>query len=104
MDAETYPALTEHLNQDVVSWIDGFLNPEIFSLEQTEKLLPEMNFEQLQGPLEDRRIALFYFEHEDVVPLPQEKLLTVHVTGNDREYLFKHSFSVFLIPTMDVWI
>ena len=64
-----------------------FLNPDVFSLAQTNEVLPEMNFEVHRGRTVDQQIITFYQDEALPVPLPQGKLLTVHVTDNDREFL-----------------
>ena len=96
-DAETEPVLirlSEYLNEDIASMMPEFLNPEIFSLAQTNEVLPEMNFEVHRGPAGGQQIITFYSDNQDEtprVPLPQGKLLTVHVTDNEREFLASSS-------------
>ena len=79
--------LSEYLNEDIASLMPDFLNPEVFSLAQTNEVLPEMNFEVYQRPGDDTHIASFYFDSQAGRPLPQGKLLTLYVTGNDRGFL-----------------
>ena len=87
-DVELNPLarLSEYLNEDIASLMPAFLNPEVFSLAQTNEVLPEMNFEVHRGG-PDMYIALFDFDNQAGRPVPQGKLLTVYVTGNDRGFL-----------------